>query len=389
MKRSPVLAAMGLVLSACGSLDPNTSGVPALTTLSGSLSNPDSLSVAGSVRVAVVWKYINPGEFSVAEDLPVQPVFPSAFVIELDRPPPAEALNLIVPNTTQGQQPTASATSGGGGGSAGSTPLQDDGGLAAFGPNIDGGAVPMPSPPPVNMTASSGTGIRLAVGAVVAYEDLNGNGKLDLVPEDASAFVDKIVASDPDMVIAYVEGPITSGPGAFLDSAGHPPKEGYNLVYVRHCPEVAPSSGFSGFSGSNPACSSPPPAQDAGPPAPPAPDAGRCGQDFHWLPMSTPYPLTVASTPEVAALMCQTGGASAPSSTTGSGGGPPLDPSVQPAKYPDPCDPNLSCAPDGSEYTLISCVTMSQGVCEGTITSCTSIAYTRPTPVPAGWPCIH
>jgi hypothetical protein len=60
---------------------------------------------------------------------------------------------------------------------------------------------------------------------------------------------------------------------------------------------------------------------------------------------------------------------------------------VQPAQYPSPCSPDLSCAPDGTSYYFTTCKTVSDGICEGTTSSCTSVGYALPTPTPAGWPC--
>jgi hypothetical protein len=170
-----------------------------------------------------------------------------------------------------------------------------------------------------------------------------------------------------------------------VDSAGHSATDGYNLVQVPDCPVVTPSA----VTPVNPACASPPPMPEAGTANP---DAGSCqdgSQAIRWLPMSTPFPLTVASSPEVTDLLCENGGNAVQATATGSGGAGPYDPSVQPAQYPDPCDPNLFCAGDGSQYFFQTCTVASQGICLGTITSCTSAGYARPSPVPAGWPCIH
>ena len=352
MKRSSLLpiAATSLVLSACGALDANTGKAPALATLRGSVVNPQSLSVAGSVRVAVVWKSAVPAQFNVAEDLPVQPVFPSAFTIDLDGPPPADAMNSI-----PAPAPASSASS-----SAGFSM----GGQGA--PPPDAGAAPVPEAQP-----SPYPDFRFAIGTVVAYVDQNGNGKLDLVPEDASAYIDQIVATNTEMTIYYFEGPIPP-PLLVMDSAGNVATEGYNLATIQGCPRPV-------YRPVNPACPTPAPIVDA----------GTCQPMNAWLNISTPFELTVASTPEVASLMCENGGSSSSgSSASGSGTGYP-DPSIQPAQYPDPCDPNLRCASDGSTYFYNTCTTVSRGICLGTETMCTGVEYTRPTPAPIGWPCIH
>jgi hypothetical protein len=347
------IAATGLVLSACGSLNPNTGTAPALAKLSGGLLNPQSLSVAGSVRVAVVWKSETPGKFNVAEDLPVQPVFPSSFTIELG-PPPAGAMNSI-PAPRSASSSTFSSGSG------------------APPPKA-------PAPSPSAQQPSPYPDFQFAIGVVVAYVDKNGNGKLDLVPSGASGYIDQIIATNTEMAIYYIQGPIPP-PLLVKDSAGNVETEGYNLVRIPPCPSPAggPGHGFGGGGVVNPACTTPPPA--------PVVDAGTC-QKPTWLKISTPFELTVASTPEVAALMCESDSSTGGSTGSGTGTGP-LDPSIQPAQYPDPCDPNLACASDGSNYQLATCATVSQGICLGTYTTCTSVRYSRPTPAPAGWPCVH
>jgi hypothetical protein len=108
-----------------------------------------------------------------------------------------------------------------------------------------------------------------------------------------------------------------------------------------------------------------------------------------WLPDTTPFVLTVATAPEISQVACENGGpGTQPSGGMGSGGGPPPS-SVQPAQYPDPCDPNLACSADGSEYMYLTCATVDQGLCQPSFQNCTSVSYMRPTPVPAAWPCIH
>jgi hypothetical protein len=355
-------AATALALCACGSLDANTNSTPVLAKLSGRVLNPNSLALNGSVRVAVVWKVYTPVEFNVAEDLPVQPAFPMSFTIELDAPPPPEAMSSAAQPSATSSPPTAMSMAGGG-------PIDAGAGAAAAVSKLE----------PVNVQLNPNPNLKYAVGSVVAYVDRNGNGKLDLVPEDASTSIDAIVATNSELTIIYFEGPITDTSGVPLlkDAAGHLPTDGYNLAKLPQCNRT---SGVATFGAANPACLHPPP--------PPTFDAGPCSGALEWLPTDTRFDLTVATVPEVASLICQNGAASASNAATGSGG-PPSDPSVQPAQYPDPCDPNLQCAQDGSDYMLFSCTTVSQGICRGTITTCTSVGYARPTPVPAGWPCIH
>ena len=359
-------AGLGAALPACGSLDSNTNAAPALATVVGSVSNSAKVDVATTddVRVAVVWRGNGYGQFNVAEDLPVKAMFPAAFSITLDGPPPEAAMiSEADQQTSASTPPSASVTSGGGEGPT-TGPTSDDAGA--------GDAQTVQSQPILLPDTPISPASKYAVGTVVAYLDLNHNGKLDLVGDNATAYVDQILAANAELAIAYFEGPIPEGSSlgmALVDGAGHKPKEGYNLVNI-------------------PSCNIPPPQPPLSTPNPACPstvvDAGPCAP-IEWLDMSTPYPLSVATSPEVAALMClhdESGGAS-----TGTGAGGPEDPQSRPAQYPDPCDPNLDCASDGSHYTFSTCVTISQGLCKGTLESCTSVGFDRPTPTPADWPC--
>jgi hypothetical protein len=360
-------AAAGLAATpaACGSLDSSTNTAPALATVVGSVSNSAKVDVATTddVRVAVVWRGADANQFNVAEDLPVKAVFPAQFSITLDGPPPEAAM--ISEADLQGSAstpPSAMETSGGGVGPT-TGPTSAEAGA--------GDAQTVQSQPILLLDTPISPASKYALGTVVAYLDQNHNGKLDLVAENATAYVDQILAANSELAIAYFEGPIPGSSafgGAIVDGSGHEPKEGYNLVNIPSCnTPMAPP-----LSSPNPAC--PSTVVDAGPCAP-----------IEWLDMSTPYPLSVATSPEVAALMCLRGAPGTESTGTGAGG--PEDPQSRPAKYPDPCDPNLDCASDGSHYVFSTCVTISEGLCRGTLESCTSVGFDRPTPTPADWPC--
>jgi hypothetical protein len=325
-------------LPACGSLDTHADSSPALATIQGQLVNTSSTTaVSGPVRVAVVWQ-AGSGGFNVAEDLPVQPVFPSSFTIQLDDPPPASAM-------VDGSEFF--------GGGSGATP-PSDAGVAPTGPN---GAVATKSAP----TGSSSGSTQVALGSVVAYLDKNGNGKLDLVPTDASGYVDQILATNVNQLLIYIQGAI---PSQAVDELGHLPSEGYDLYST--CDVQLPYSPSPGS-----ICATPP---DAGPP--------QAACYLQWQSVASPITLTVATDPEVNSLMCQT----LPGGSESVGANQPLP--GRPATYPSPCDPNLACAPDGSSYTYGSCQTVATGICEGTQTNCTSVEYSRPSPVPSDWPCV-
>jgi hypothetical protein len=376
---------LGLTLAACGSLDANTGTAPTLATLSGSLANPQSITAPGAVRVAVVWRTGTQGQFNVAEDLPVQPVFPSAFTIKFDGPPPANAMNS---GTLIGSSSSSSPPSGSSGSASGGTPGSTGSDDPVPPVGDDAGTGPSPGPTPQHKPRNGSASLSFAVGSVVAYVDQNGNGKLDLVATGASAYVDTIVATNAEQAIAYFQGPLPTD-GSLNDAFGHLPSDGYNIVTIPDCVEVEPLAGGN----ANPKCTTGP-SQDAGPTCP----------QTQWFPMSTPYTLTVTSNPEVASLMClsNSDSSSGPSSSVGSAGGGPVGianpdggapivtgppPTPQPAQYPSPCDANLSCALDGSEYFYTTCTTVSEGICEGTVSSCNTAQVTRPSPTPAGWPC--
>ncbi len=365
MKHIAIFCATGLgvVLAACGSLDSNTGSAPTLATLQGSLAlaNPDSLGVSSSsdVRVAVVWRGDGPGKFGVAEDLPVQPVFPSSFTIALDGPPREAAMN--GPASPSGT-PTPPITAAAGGPPSSGT-------AAAGGPPPDAGideAGAANSQPVMLLDTPAAAGVpsRYAIGTVVAYLDQNHNGKLDLVPDNATSYVDRIVGANQELTIEYFEGPI-----GLTDTFGHRAKDGYNLLKIPLC-DLGRSPG---------------PADVCPFARPPVGDAGACLPEI--LGMDTPYPLTIDSSPAVASVMCLVSDQGPTVGAEASGPGGPFDPSVQPAQYPLPGDQNLCCDPDGSQYFYLTCMEISQGLCKGTRESCTAAGYARPTPAPLGWPC--
>ncbi len=103
-----------------------------------------------------------------------------------------------------------------------------------------------------------------------------------------------------------------------------------------------------------------------------------------WLGIGSPYPLTVATSPEVRAAHVRRPGY-APRGRLRHGLAGPYDRRTNLPR--DPCDPRLSCLTDGSQYLYATCTEINQGLCKGTLESCTTVGYARPTPIPAGWPC--
>ena len=97
MRRSLLLTSFALLstlAAGCGSLASDTDQKEPLAVLQGELTNPDAVATSGAVRVAVIWVCgdYDGDTYSVAQDVEVQPVFPSKFRLELTDPPPADCL---------------------------------------------------------------------------------------------------------------------------------------------------------------------------------------------------------------------------------------------------------------------------------------------------------
>jgi hypothetical protein len=236
-------------------------------------------------------------------DLPVQPIFPSQYKLELTTPPPESVI------TRDPMDPSFGA----------------------------------------------------AYGVLVAYEDLNDDGRLDLVPNDAGAFLDKIIATNTDLAIVYLES--TTGslpPGATANVSGSVVL-GYNLLTTNCTPADGTNK---------------------------APDGGFCDWNV-FLPISTPYDLPLSSDPTLNELMCQ-GYASGSGASGGGGTGSLWNVSSEgtpPGGYPAPGAPGLTCNADGMGYATNTCVTQQENLCTSS-TFCTELdVVLAGAPVPAGWPC--
>jgi hypothetical protein len=289
----------GAIGTGCGSLDGHTTSPSVLASVQGQLSlNPDNLTAPDDVHIAIVWQANIPGHFNVAEDLPVQPVFPSQYVLQLTEPPPASVFS------------------------------HNDGSVAS-----------------------------VAYGVLVAYEDLNGDGVLDLVANDAGAFVDRVVATNPALAIFYIDSttgvlpPIPSG--TFFGT----PTLGYNLMTQDCTPLDGSLMG---------------------------PDGGYCDWNT-FLPMSHPYDLPFSNDPTLNSLMCQTSPTGF-SSVTGSlwnvdTEGPPPD------GYPSPGAPGLACSADGATYTTQTCRTVPRNLCASEAVCADEQVVLGGAARPSDWPC--
>jgi hypothetical protein len=331
---------------ACGSLPDDPSRPEALATLEGQLTNQGSLPLDGDVRIAVIWRRPRPGggvAFSVVEDVPVEPVFPSKFRIALRSPPPAAVM-------------VSAADAFGGDANDGTDPTGPDRG-APEPARARGAASGVRSTALGPQDGPAAGDLRVALGTLVAYVDENRNGRLDLVDEGARDFIDRVVATNDELVLGYFEGDV----GAAAPHFEVGPGPGYNLVDTCRRAERPRAS------------DEPPPAE------------GAC-TGWRASPASAPFTLPVTASPNLNEQMCTNGGGEGSGSTGGFPGLPA--PSVQPDRYPAPDDPNLRCGDGGTSYLVEECVTVSEGLCKGTRTDCrTTAGYRRPDPVPAGWPC--
>lgn len=336
-----VVAGFAPTVGGCGSLGDVDHREP-LAVLQGQLTQTSTpVATPSNVRVAVVWMNFDGDGYRVTQDVRAEAVFPSSFRLELTDPPPAEAM----------------FTEKNGGGSA--TEPSDP-------PTV--GREPAPAPDDVTTKSEKVTSpFTIAYGSVVAYEDRNGNGKLDLVDEGASTYVDRILGSNADMSLIYFEGTV---PAEAKDKNGRLPNRGYNIYrgITRACePDATNESTLETKSeGIEPrGCTAP-----------------------EWLPMSTAYNLPLTADPKFAQIMCRNGDRR---ESTGSETVPLPNPTPGPGpngKYPSADDPRLACADGGKTYFYSECVTYSEGLCKGDVMRCTSTYWSMPTATaPAGWPC--
>ena len=336
------LAGLAPTLGGCGSLGDVDHREP-LAILQGQLTqaSASASSTPSNVRVAVVWMNIEGDGYKVTQDVRAEAVFPSSFRLELTDPPPAAAMW-----KAPAQKPDV-----------GPAPIPNPDGPAPA-PDTEGSRV-------ATMSDVATSTLAIAYGAVVAYEDRNGNGKLDLVDDGASSYIDRILGSNSDLALLYIEG---TPPADAKDKNGRLPNPGYNIYrgIGRACEDVAVGSDTlatrSEGSSTTP-CALP-----------------------EWLPMTTAYNLPLTADPKFAKIMCR----SSDNSSSGSGGVAPVaTPGPGPSgKYPSPTDPSLHCDADGKTYSYSACTKYSEGLCKGDVLTCESSRWSMPTATaPAGWPC--
>ena len=317
MKRGRMLLVLGCLGSLLGCGDLGDDDNAPLAVIQGQLSTPAALSGPPSnVRVAVIWN-TGTSDFKTSMDVPASPVFPSRFRLELRDPPPTTAME---------QQSEPRPTD----------PTTDNPGIAAPQPDTQ-------SRPLTNTSAPAS----YAIGSVVAYEDLDGDGRLGLVDADTPP-TDRILGANEELLVIYVEGdPSTLG-------SPPPPNRGYNLLRSPRCTK--------GTRANPPVC--PPPT---------------------WLPMTTEYELPITAEPQLADLMCSKKGAD---SYVSANEITEPAPAPGPNGWPDRDDPNLVCSADGKSYDYYECYEYSQGICKGTHQGCKQSRWTLPsTTPPPEWPC--
>ncbi|TNF22745.1 MAG: hypothetical protein EP329_28310 [Deltaproteobacteria bacterium] len=295
--------AAALLAGGCGSLD--DPGAEAVVTIHGALEATTGVSIDGEVRVAFLWfsqRFSTAGgeRYTVAQEARVEPQFPASFSLTLGALPPEDALVDA-----------------------------EDSLFGAIDPAADQH--------------------RFAVGAVVAYVDTNGNGRLDLIASDATSSVDRIIAASGRSSVVYVEGPAATLSG--LDGELPP---GFSYV-VSSCPLVEDVS---------------------------------CALDSQIVDITESLVLTVDDSPQLAGLLCAAITSPQSTLTELDGEGPP--PAVPASPHAgDPNEPSVSCWTDGAIH---------RGSCEWvrdtTLCAVEHVACVRETwPAPAGdaerltWPC--
>ena len=348
------LACLAPVAGGCGSLGDVDRREP-LAVIQGQLTQAGTTSAAApsNVRIAVVWMNVSDSSYRATQDVQATPVFPSSYRLELTDPPPREAM--ASEESSPSEAPDAPST-----------------------PGNPGTPTPTPDPDKIgtrNVGERPSTAFSVAYGAVVAYEDRNGNGKLDLVDASATSYVDRILGANADLALIYIEG---TAPEDAKDKNGRLPTAGFNIYrgIGRNC-EYDATNGSA--------------LETRSAVSPTSEGAGNACAQPEWLGMSAAYNLPLTADPKFSKIMCKNGGDDSDSASAenlpGSDAQAPAGPGPN-GKYPSKTDPNLRCAADGKSYTYSECVTYSEGLCKGDVMNCRNSAWSMPgTTAPAGWPC--
>jgi hypothetical protein len=316
MKRALLPVGLALLVgggAACGGsgLSGSTDRPSTLATVQGTIENPQDLSLADSsspIRVAIVWAVRATSDANggatvrVAQDVAVSAQLPSNFRLDLTQLPPPEAM------------------------------YRD------------------PDYPSV----------RSAFGTIVAYQDLNNNGQLDLIDANATNTIDRVLAIPFDDVVYYLEGDVSTVADAGVDDNGAPPRLGFSFYEIQPLHEWACSGG-------------PIIAAEV----PPTPCPG-----FLWKRIDTPLTLTISDTPALPAAVCRTVAIGGSEFTTGTVHAPGELPPTLPVKS----DPLLACDPGGLSLSYYACTISATTLCNVSLT-CIGDEYSLNGPPPSGWPC--
>ncbi len=254
--------------------------------LSGVISSSE-IATPSQVRVALVWKHRDPegNLLRAAQELAVSAQFPIQFRLDITALPPAEALNQRFSN---GQ----------------------------YDPNW-----------------------RYATGTLLVYEDVDGNGVLDLVSTDAETTVDRVLGAPDHLSIFYVEG-------SAVRRGGSGAQPGFNLR--RELPVVDPPPGDS-------TC---------------LPVATQ-----QYLPLSTEIPVSLTAATELSREMCAVTG---PGSSGGGCTGPNCTSAPQGAQ--------VTCNADRTAFVSKLCQAP-RGLCGSTSCEYGCGRRSPSDPVPPQWPC--
>lgn len=261
---------------------------PAFVSLSGMITSSE-IAVPSQVRIALIWKHKDPdGNLArSAQEVAVASQFPVRFRLDITSLPPADALN------------------------------QRDMGAGQYDPNW-----------------------RYATGTLVVYEDVDGNGVLDLIRTDADTTLDRVLGAPEHLSVFYTEG-------SNVRAGGTGAQPGFNLR--RESPLVDPAPGDA-------QCSAKQGAQQ-------------------YLPLSTEIPVALTAAPELSREMCAV-----------MDPGPPgcSPPSCQP--LPLPPGAQLTCSPDGTAFVYKVCPAP-RGLCTNSSCRYGCAARAPGDAIPPGWPC--
>ncbi len=313
---------------ACGSGLSGSSDKPSvLATIQGTVVGSQSASGPSDLAVAFDWGRPVKGAIELtATSTPLSPMFPAAFSLDLTELPPEAQMVDLAAFACQGNAPCDS-----------------------------------PNPAP--------TGVHVALGVVVVYEDSNHNGQLDFVAPGAPAYVDEAVGTSRPYEIIYLDKPVPPEYSTVLSVGddGSTPQVGYNLLAEHENDCIASGDGGSGY----------------------------CHASLFWRPISTPITLQMVSgSPQdqanANAFMCT----SYPDTTVSvadTGVSPsPVESVTAFGPLPSSEDPRLTCVSTTSFQYLEGCTTTSPGICEGTTTECTSRVTVNLDPGASprsDWPC--